>query len=301
MDLERYDRNLSFFGVEGQQKLRAATVAVVGIGGVGTHVVQQLALLGVGALKLIDAEELDRTNFNRYVGIRHSDAVPGTRKVDIGERMVHEIDPTITVTKILDSVVSPQGFAAVRETDYVFGCVDREGIRFILTELCAAHRRPYFDVASEILPGDRLSYGGRVCVAWDGNGCLACLEELDQAEVAADLQEPAVQRDREAIYGVRRHLLGGGGPSVVSINGVVASLAVTEFMLGVTGIRSPQRLLKYYGETGKVVVRADGPQPDCPCCKGIYGLGAEADVDRYVRAGVGDWLRQRPGAGEAAG
>ena len=69
-DSEKYDRNVRFFGQSGRDSLGAASVAVVGVGGLGTHVVQQLALLGVGRLVLIDSEEVDETNRNRYVGLR---------------------------------------------------------------------------------------------------------------------------------------------------------------------------------------------------------------------------------------
>jgi hypothetical protein len=66
------------------------------------------------------------------------------------------------------------------------------------------------------------------------------------------------------------------GPSVVSINGVVASLAVTEFMLGVTGIRPPKRLLTYYGNMGRVALKTEEPAPNCYYCKGIRGNGDAA-------------------------
>ena len=96
---DRFDRSIRFFGREGQEKLAACRAAVVGVGGLGTHVVQQLAHLGVGALVLIDSEDLDMTNLNRYVGTRHDDRIPGTPKVDIGERTVAGIDPTIRIRK----------------------------------------------------------------------------------------------------------------------------------------------------------------------------------------------------------
>jgi hypothetical protein len=76
------------------------------------------------------------------------------------------------------------------------------------------------------------------------------------------------------------------GPSVVSINGVVASLAVTEFMLNVTGIRLAKRLLTYRGQMGVVTVKSEEPAPNCYYCKGIRGKGDAADVWRYVREGV---------------
>src|SRR6185437_12668857 len=69
----RFDRQLRFFGRAGQKRIQSAKVAVVGVGGLGTHVVQQLSLLGVKKLSLVDAQELDETNLNRYVGARHDD------------------------------------------------------------------------------------------------------------------------------------------------------------------------------------------------------------------------------------
>ena len=56
MNEERFDRNIRFFGKQGQARLRSASVAIVGVGGLGLHVAQQLAHLGVGALTLIDDE-----------------------------------------------------------------------------------------------------------------------------------------------------------------------------------------------------------------------------------------------------
>jgi ThiF family protein len=291
MSGDRFDRQVRFFGRDGQAKLRAARVAVVGVGGLGTHVVQQLALLGVGELSLIDSEELAESNRNRYVGARHDDRIPGTPKVLIGERLTKEIDPTIQVVKIPESLVSDQAFAAVIAADYTFGCLDSEGARLVLNELCAAYARPYFDLASDIVPGEPLTYGGRVCVAWDGNGCLVCYGLLDVAEAQAQLAGPEDRRAREALYGVQASALDRAGPSVVSINGVVASLAVTEFVVAVTGLRRPQSVLTYRGHMGRVTVSADPPAPDCYYCHGIRGRGDAVDVQQYIRAGVGAFLR----------
>jgi molybdopterin-synthase adenylyltransferase len=279
----RFDRQLSLFGQTGQEKIRAASVAVVGVGGLGTHVLQQLSLLGVGALGLIDPEYLDGTNFNRYVGVRYDDPVSGFRKVDLGERLIHSIDPSIRVAKVFDLLASSEAFEAVKRADFVFGCLDSEGARLVLTELCAAYSRPYLDLASDIVPGEKPEYGGRVCAATDGNGCLVCLGVLDVAEAQIELAGPEATKDLDAIYGVDRQLLGRVGPSVVSINGVVASLGLTEFMVAVTGIRATNRLVTYYGHRGTVTVSRDEPFAHCYFCKGLRGLGAQAEVERYFR------------------
>jgi molybdopterin-synthase adenylyltransferase len=128
-------------------------------------------------------------------------------------------------------------------------------------------------------------------VALDGHGCLICRGLLDVAEAQQDLLGPEGQREREALYGVERAALDRSGPSVVSINGVVASLAVTEFMVAATGLRAPQPVLTYYGQTGKVTVSRDDPAPDCYYCKAVRGRHDGADAQRYLRAGVGRFLR----------
>jgi molybdopterin-synthase adenylyltransferase len=287
----RFERQMRLFGAEGQAKLAGAKVAVVGVGGLGTHVVQQLALLGVRKLSLVDAQEVDGTNLNRYVGVRYDDPIPGTLKVDVGERIAREVEPSTEVEKVDDSLVSERGYRAVMNADYVFGCLDSEGVRLVLNELCAAYAKPYFDLASDVVPGERPEYGGRVCVAWDGIGCLACLGLLDMEEARAELSGPEARKDVAKIYGVDRQFLGVTGPSVVSINGVVASLGVTEFMAGVSGLRRPFRLLNYYGHLGRMTMNRDEPATDCYYCKGLRGTGERADVHRYIAAGIGKWLR----------
>ena len=156
----------------------------------------------------------------------------------------------------------------------------------MLNELCSAYCLPYLDLASDVDSETQLAYGGRVCVNWSGQGCLVCLGVLDAHGASVDLATPSEQRDRERIYGVDRQLLQDAGPSVVSLNGVVASLAVTEFMVAVTGIRGPQRLMQYYGHSGKVTVNSDNPHPGCWYCKGIRGSRESAELERYFHSNV---------------
>jgi hypothetical protein len=292
MTNERFDRNIRFFGIEGQERIASTKVTVVGLGGLGSHLVQQLALLGTRDLAIIDSEELAETDRNRHICARATDPVPGSLKTDICERLILSVDSDIRIAKIPETLVSEPAFRAVIEADYVFGCLDSEGARLVLTELCSAYARPYFDLATDIPPGERLRYGGRVCFAGGiGVGCLVCLDELDLDEARAELGGPEFRRMTKQIYGMDRELIGEKGPSVVSINGVVASLAVTEFAVLVSGIRAPNVLLKYYGHRGTVVVNNDPPHPDCYYCCEVRGQREKADVERYIREGVGAYLK----------
>jgi hypothetical protein len=286
---DRFARHMPLFGAEGQQKIRATRVAVIGVGGVGSHVVQQLAFIGVEDFALVEPEELDGTNRNRFIGSRNDDPIPGTPKLDIAERLVKSVEPAAHVQGVPDTLVSDAAYDAVKAADVVIGCFDKEAPRLILTELCAAYGRNYIDVASDVIPGSPPEWGGRVCTSWNGAGCLVCLDELDVDEAGRQLAGPEAREQRRAIYGVETTLLGGGGPSVVSVNGVVASLAVTEFMAGVTGLRDPIPLLTYRGWAGIVSKRAD-PLPDCYYCGTVRGQGEAADVERYIRDGVGEYI-----------
>ena len=282
MSNDRYNRNILFFGKEGQKHLSASKVAVVGLGGVGSHVAQQLILLGIGQLTLIDHDEIDSTSLNRLIGARADDPIPGTPKVTTGRRLAEETNPEVHLTSIPQALTTHEAFRAIIESDYLFGCVDNEGSRLILTELSAAYNKPYFDVASAILL-EQNAYGGRVCVAWNGHGCLVCYGLLDQSEAADDLMNPQARANRESVYGMPAGLQGEPGPSVVSINGVVASLAVTEFMLAVSGVHEePKRVLKYDAKRGIMTRSIDEPKSDCYYCCGIRGTGDKANVHRYI-------------------
>ncbi|MBW7932342.1 MAG: ThiF family adenylyltransferase [Gemmatimonadaceae bacterium] len=287
----RFDRQERFFGKTGQAKLASCRVAIVGVGGLGSVLVQQLALLGVGHISLIDSEELADTDRNRFVGARYDDPVPGSVKVQLAARLIASIDPSIRVETSHDSLLSHRAFDAVIRSHVAFGCLDSEGARLVLTELCAAYDRPYIDLASDIIPGEPLSYGGRVCVSWDGTGCLVCRGQLDVAEAQVELAGEGERKARDILYGVRRTDLGTSGPSVMSINGVVASLGATEFMVGVTGVRLPRPLLTYRASTGGVSVSVDPPSSDCYYCHGVRGKRDRADVARYLRGDLSAYVR----------
>ena len=274
-------RQIEFFGEEGQKKLLLNHSIIVGTGGVGSHVAQQLAFLGVGAITLIDGDHLEETNLNRLIGVKAGDPL-GMPKVDIAERNILSIKTDIQVAKIQDSFITKSGFRALRQADIVFGCVDNDGARLVLNEFCLAYELPYIDIASDIMP-DGLEYGGRIVSVFNDKGCLYCRGEIDEVNAGKDLENPKARKDREAIYGVMKDELGETGPSVVSINGVVASLAVTEFMLHFTGKRMAQLFLNYTGSRG-IVNNRDKSDDDCYYCNVVRGQGDNANLYRYLRS-----------------
>lgn len=276
---DRYHRSMLLFGAEGQERMRAVSVALVGSGGLGSPLAQQLALLGVRRITPIDDEELDNTNRNRFVGARAIDPIPGSLKVSLIDRLIRETNPEVESVPLPVSLISEAAFSAVREADWVFGCLDEDGPRMVLSELCVAYRKPYIDLASDVPePG---AYGGRVVVS-TGASCLSCLGVLDAAAIRQYLQSSDDLALEARIYGVPSAALAEKGPSVAPLNQVIAGLAAMELMVAVTGMRPPTRHQEYRGWESKVVVRTDAPQAHCPICAS-WGQGATADVERYLR------------------
>jgi len=267
MEVSRFERQEALFGIDGQRMIEATHVAVVGVGGIGTHVVQQLALLGTHEFTLVEPEELAPTNRNRYVGHRHDDPIPGTPKLVIAERLIKSVNPEAVVHPLPFPVEAGPVGEALERVKVIFGCLDHEAPRFHLNGLAAKYRTPLIDSATEILPGEPLRYGGRVFVGWERPGCLICCDVLDMEEVNAQLSSPEEQANRRRVYGVEADALAGSGPSVVSLNGTVASIAVTEFMVAITGLRSPIRLTTYYADQGKFTRSIDQPRPGCYTCE----------------------------------
>ena len=82
-------------------------------------------------------------------------------------------------------------------------------------------------------------FGGHVAIVTGGHGCLHCLDLLDPDDVRRFLSPAEMVENEAAVYGINASALLETGPSVVSVNGVVASLGVTAFMALATGIQIP--------------------------------------------------------------
>jgi hypothetical protein len=208
---------------------------------------------------------------NRLIGAVDSDVTSREKKIAVVARTILGINSGAEVDLLDTMITSTEAEVGVSKADVVFGCLDGDLPRLALTGLCARYAKPLFDLASDtLLEDDGLRYGGRVVFA-NGSGCLVCRDLLDQEEVAADGLAPQQRLAYERIYGVARGALAGTGPMVVSVNGIVASAAVTEFMVFVTGIRPPAAQIIYRGEVPSLRRVTEEPEPDCYFCKGIWG------------------------------
>ena len=94
--MSQFERSELLFGVDSTEKLKAATVAVFGLGGVGSYATEALARAGIGHLVLVDNDTVSESNLNRQLFALHSTL--GQKKTEVATLRVRDIHPDIRVT-----------------------------------------------------------------------------------------------------------------------------------------------------------------------------------------------------------
>ena len=273
-----HDRQILALGERGQKIIEGIHVGVVGLGGLGSMVVEQLAYLGVRRFTLIDFDVVEQTNLNRLIGANRSDV--GRRKVEVASRLLNRITRATEVRIVASHVRHSAALEQLKSADIIFGCVDSDSGRLILNEFALAYMIPYIDtgVGIDVADGVIAAAGGRVVVWTPQRPCLLCANEIN-VRVAAEELETEEQRMFRREHGyVTGHDL--PAPSVVSLNGTIASLAVTEFLSLVTGVRLTNHYTYYDFLEQRVGPRLVRSNPQCVACAN-YGLGDKANLQRY--------------------
>lgn len=267
-----FDRNVRAFGNAGQQVLQQLRVAVVGLGGMGSIIAEELAHLGVGHLVLLDPDFVEASNLNRVVGSDRSSV--GLSKVDVAASMIRRIRGGDSATPLRGSALVRDEALSLLSVDFIFCCTDSHGSRAVLNQLAYQYLIPIIDTGVRIdaRHGKVTSVVGRTQMLAPGLPCLTCQRLLDAEEVRRDLLADA-ERARDP------YIVGSAEPqpSVVSLNGTIASLAVTMFLASVTGLPFSARHQIYLADRGVVRAAESAPQPNCVVCsaKGALARGDE--------------------------
>lgn len=282
-EADNHHRQILALGAVGQRDLRRSTVAVVGLGGIGSMVAQELAHLGVGGIVLIDDDVAELTNLSRLVGALVEDV--GKLKVQIAASLIESINPDADVSVIAHNVRDSRSISALQTADVIFGCVDTDAGRMILNEFALAYLIPYIDCGVGISADEgRISEaGGRIVVWVPGRPCLLCCGEFRPAIAAEELESPAQREFRQ-----KHGYVSGPNvaePSVISLNGTVASLAVTECLALVTGFRESGHYTYYDMLEQRVGPRIVKQNATCVACR-LEGTGDSANLARYTRTGI---------------
>ncbi len=278
-----HDRQVRAFGASGQAILSHLKVVVIGAGGTGSLVLQQLAHLGVRHLAVVDPDVVETTNLNRLVGSRPGDV--GLPKVEVARRAVAEIAPEATLEAIMGDIVDDATASLLPRFEFAFLCTDSHASRAVVNQAAYQHLVPTIDMGVSITvgPSGVEHVTGRVQMLAPGMTCLTCTRALDGERIRQEMMTPEQREADPYVQGVREPQ-----PAVVSLNSTMASLAVTMFLGAVTPVPSKARFQLYDGIKGTVrpaVARAD---PDCIVCsaQGALSQGSAWPLPTRVQGGT---------------
>ncbi|SDI73948.1 molybdopterin-synthase adenylyltransferase MoeB [Paraburkholderia phenazinium] len=187
--LERYSRHLrlSEIGLEGQRKLAAARVALIGAGGLGSPAALYLAAAGIGRLTVIDDDVVDRSNLQRQV--LHRDADVGTLKVESAGRTLRALNPHVVIELQRTRLLAANVERLLGGHDVVIDGSDNFSTRYLVNDACVRLGVP-------MVYGAVQGFDGQVSVFWpthEGGSCYRCLfPEPPAPEFAPNCSEAGV-------------------------------------------------------------------------------------------------------------
>jgi molybdopterin/thiamine biosynthesis adenylyltransferase len=270
-----HDRQIRAFGADGQQRLNRLSVGIIGLGGTGSIVAQQLAHLGIRQFLLIDPDTVDVTNLNRLANASISDI--GYPKTEVAKRYIQTIAPDAQVPTIVGDVTRSSVARRLADVDILFGCTDSHGSRAVLQQIAYQYLVPCIDMGSTIiaLDGKITHIHGRVQMLAPGMPCLTCSQLLDANEVRRDMMTEFEKKTDPYIVGAREP-----APAVMSLNATVASLAVTMLLNAVTEMGGRARHLLYNAISSNLRNIAPKAQHDCFICsiEGVLARGDDAPL-----------------------
>ncbi len=206
----RFSRQ-SFLGKNAQKIFEETKVAVVGLGGGGSHIVQQLAHLGFGNFLLFDSQKIDKSNLNRLIGATEKDVIKKELKVNIAKKTILVLRPKASIETFTSRWQNDT--EKLKTADIIFGCIDNFAQRRDLEALARRHLIPYIDIGMDvqIVPAQDPRMVGQVILSMPIFPCMNCMQFLNERSLAQEAS---------------RYGSAGQNPQVVWVNGVLASTAV---------------------------------------------------------------------------
>ncbi len=141
-EILRYSRHLLVpeVGLDGQRKLKASSVLVIGTGGLGSPVALYLAAAGVGRIGLVDYDVVDSSNLQRQVA--HGTSTVGQRKVESARARLLDLNPAIQVDAFDESFTSANAMQIAAPFDVIVDGTDNFPTRYLINDLCVLTGKP---------------------------------------------------------------------------------------------------------------------------------------------------------------
>jgi molybdopterin/thiamine biosynthesis adenylyltransferase len=275
-DTERFDRQVRLFGTAGQELLRDLHVAVVGAGGGGSILIEQLAHLGVGHITAIDYDAVERHNLSRIMGATDADARRRTAKVDVAQRHVQTIDPSIDFRAINGDIAELPTAEKLLEADYVLLATDTATARLVANAIAQTFLIPVIQIGAKVDTRDGTIEQIYTAVrpVLPAHGCLACAGLIDPVALQREAATPQERADQ--------NYLGDADvidPSVTTLNAAAAAGALNVMLMSVIGQATGELASHRITLTREGSTLTLQPQRDTACrwC-------GESSSSRYARA-----------------
>lgn len=232
--IDRFSRQ-SFLGKDSQEKIENCRIGIAGLGGGGSHIVQQTAHVGFLKYALYDGDVTKDLNLNRDVGATLLDAVDAVPKLEVAKRLILGLSPNAEIEAFKGRW--QENPAALKNCDIVFGCVDGFSERDQLERCARRYMIPYIDIGMDVhRSSDPVPMmAGQVILSMPGGPCMRCLGFLTEERLAREA----------AKYGAA-----GPRPQVVWPNGVLASTAVGLALDLITDWTRSLRKVAYFSYRG---------------------------------------------------
>jgi hypothetical protein len=279
-DRATFDRQIRAFGEAGQSLLRRLRIGIVGVGGTGSAVAEQIARLGVGETMLVDDDVITSSNISRVYG--STSQVVGVPKVEAVARHLRQIRPSMRVDSVVGRVTTHVVAQRLRFCDVIFGCTDDQWGRSILARLSYWYLIPLIDLAVMVTSdGSKVDEViGRVTYVGPGSPCLLCRGRL-QADAIRTESLSSEERSRLAAEGYVQGLA-EIDPSVVTYTTGVAAIGTSELLQRLIGLGQPpypQELL-WRADTAELRRNRVSCAPGHYCASS--DLWGSADVDPFL-------------------
>ena len=242
-DLLRYSRHilLDEIGIEGQEKILAAHVVIVGAGGLGSAAAPYIAAAGVRKITLIDHDVVDLTNLQRQI-MHRTDSV-GLLKVNSGKTMLEQLNPDLTVEAITEKATHVLMDQVLPTATVVLDCTDNFTTRHLINAACVKHKVP-------LVSGAAIRFDGQLTVVdphANNQPCYACLFPPDQQ-----------------FNEVKCSTMGVFSP-LVGIIGTMQAAQALQIIVGI-GKTLTGQLLLWDGRNSKAETIQIEKRKDCPVC-----------------------------------
>ncbi len=168
---DRYSRQSLFYGIgdEGQRRIRAGRVLVVGCGGLGTAQLTLLVRAGVGHITVVDRDVVESSNLARQILFDESDALAGAPKATAGAAAARRVNSEVEVTSFVAAVSADNIVSLVDGVDVVLDATDNMATRYLINDACVQRGVPW------VYGGVVAATGTTATIIPGETACLRCL------------------------------------------------------------------------------------------------------------------------------